>query len=516
MIHTQSKKEVSRRRFLKGTAAMASAAATAGILEAYQQPTPTIPETWDKETDVLVIGTGFAGLSTAITAKDAGAEILILEKMAKKFEGGNSRVSGNMWWTPTNHTEGLEYIEALCHGLTDKECIQALAEEMMQLNGWLEQLGIKPTRLGFFEPEHPELPGSGCVRTWNNDGISAQGKLWIPIRDQVEKRGIEILYETTARDLIQSPKTREIVGAHAVSGNSSISIKARRGVILTCGGYENDPRMKWDYLPVKPAMFLGTPGNTGDGIRMAQKIGADLWHMTRLSCLIGFKAPEYEAAFWVAFLSEGFIFVDKYGRRFVNEAGIEIHEYYQELSHFDIGKMEFPRVPLWAVFDEQTRRRGPLSRGTAGYNRDLYSWSLDNSAEIAKGWILQGKTIAELASRISTDPKALEETITRFNRHAKAGKDEDFGRPREDLRPLEPPFYAIQLWPALINTQGGPRRDKESRVLDPDGKPVPRLYAAGELGSIWGYLYQGACNIGEALVFGRIAGKNAAAEEPWS
>jgi predicted oxidoreductase len=114
------------------------------------------------------------------------------------------------------------------------------------------------------------------------------------------------------------------------------------------------------------------------------------------------------------------------------------------------------------------------------------------------------------------EPKVLEETITRYNGSCKAGKDQDFGRAKEDLRPLEPPLYAIQLWPALINTQGGPRRDKESRVLDPEGKPIRRLYAAGELGSIWGYLYQGACNIGEALVFGRIAGENAAAEKPWA
>ena len=273
--------------------------------------------------------------------------------------------------------------------------------------------------------------------------------------------------------------------------------------------------MKWDYLPVKPVGFLGTPANTGDGIRMVQKIGGDLWHMTRLACMIGFKAPEFESSFWVAFLSEGFIFVDKYGRRFVNEAGIEIHEYYRELSHFDAEKLEYPRVPLWAIFDEATRRRGPLSRGTAGYNRDLYNWSLDNQAEIDKGWILKGKTMADLASRISIEPRVLEETVSRFNKLCQAGKDEDFGRPKEDLRALEPPFYAIQLWPTLINTQGGPRRDKEARILDPDGKPIPRLYSAGELGSIWGYLYQGACNIGEALAFGRIAGRNAAAQKPW-
>ena len=208
--------------------------------------------------------------------------------------------------------------------------------------------------------------------------------------------------------------------------------------------------------------------------------------------------------------------MDRYGRRFVNEAGIEIHEYYRELSRFDTEKMEFPRVPLWAIFDEQSRRRGALSRGTAGYNRDLYTWSLDNSAEIAKGWILQGKTVAELASEDFCGAESTRRNDHPVQRILQSGPGPGF-RPGEGGPPASgAPLYAIQLWPALINTQGGPRRDKESRVLDPQGKPIPRLYAAGELGSIWGYLYQGACNIGEALVFGRIAGKNAAAQKPWA
>jgi len=79
--------------------------------------------------------------------------------MPQKHEGGNSRVSGNMWWTPTNLSEALEYMEALCAGLTDKESLQALAEEMLKLNSWLETLGVKPQPLGMFQPEHPELPG---------------------------------------------------------------------------------------------------------------------------------------------------------------------------------------------------------------------------------------------------------------------------------------------------------------------------------------------------------------------
>lgn len=91
----------------------------------------------------------------------------------------------------------------------------------------------------------------------------------------------------------------------------------------------------------------------------------------------------------------------------------------------------------------------------------------------------------------------------------------DFDRPKELLKAIEgPPYYAIQIWPALINTQGGPRRDKEARVLDADGKPIPRLYAAGEFGSMWGYLYQDSTNLSEALIFGRIAGRNVATNSP--
>jgi succinate dehydrogenase/fumarate reductase flavoprotein subunit len=484
-----------------------------------------VPEKWDMEYDVVVVGWGSAGTAAAVTAHDQGAKVLLLEKMPDG--GGNSRICGGNIIIPKGK-EFLEYLKTLSFKTTETEILETFVEYALKNGDWIREMGgdvqvftplevAYPSMLG--GAGFPHIRGAETVVKYNIKGTLQEGKpsqrLWKFLSGLVNQRGISILTKTPAKGLIPNAQG-EVIGVVAEKEGKTIYIKARRAVILTCGGFENDPKFKWDYMPVKPLMYLGTPGNTGDGIRMVQKVGGDIWHMTRLSCLIGFKAPEFEAAFWVSFLSEGFIFVDKYGRRFVNEAGIEIHEYYRELSNFDTEKMEFPRVPLWAIFDEPTRRRGPLSRGTAGYNRDLYTWSIDNSVEIEKGWIQKGKDVAGLASKIATDPKVLEETVSRFNRFCQAGKDEDFGRAREDLRVLEPPLYAMQLWPALINTQGGPRRDKEARVLDPDGKAISRLYAAGELGSIWGYLYQGACNIGESLVFGRIAGKNAAAENPWS
>ena len=161
-----------------------------------------VPAKWNREVDVVVVGTGHAGLAAAITAADAGATVVILEKMTKEREGGNSKVSGNMWWTPTDLPQALQYMEALSSTLTDKECIQALAEEMLKLNDWLNKLGVKNTPLGIFQPEHPELPGSAAVRTWSNDG-SANGTLWIPLRAQVEKRKVDVMYEAPAKALIQ-------------------------------------------------------------------------------------------------------------------------------------------------------------------------------------------------------------------------------------------------------------------------------------------------------------------------
>jgi succinate dehydrogenase/fumarate reductase flavoprotein subunit len=160
---------------------------------------------------------------------------------------------------------------------------------------------------------------------------------------------------------------------------------------------------------------------------------------------------------------------------------------------------------------------GPICWATCGYSlvREGYKWSLDNSEEIEKGWIVEAKTISELAKLISMDESNLAETVATYNDHCKNGKDADFGRSKECLKAIEgPPYYSARLFPSLVNTQGGPRKDKEAKVLDLDGNPISRLYAVGEFGSIWGFQYQTSTNYSECLVFGRIAGKNAALSSP--
>jgi succinate dehydrogenase/fumarate reductase flavoprotein subunit len=486
----------------------------------------SLPEKYDMESDVVVVGYGAAGSVAAITAHDNGASVLLLEKMPAG--GGNSRVCGGNIIVPQS-MEFTKYLKTLSYGTTEPEIIEKFVGDAMKNGDWIREMGgditvFTPLRVGYpstvAKASFPQAPGSDQMVKYNVKGTEAEGppgqRLFSLLSSNVERRKIKVLTGTPAIELIRNEK-EGVVGLMAEREGTKISIKARKAVILTCGGFEYDEALKWDNLPPKPVYAHGNPGNTGDGIRMAQKVGAALWHMTSSSCGIGFKAPEYEASFHISFLSPAFIFVDKHGSRFVDETGIEVHEFWRMFSFFDTHRIEFPRIPSYAIFSEEARRRGPLNPGTSGFNRDKYKWSLDNSQEIAKGWILSAKSISELASRISMDKTILENTITKYNSDCKAGRDADFGRVKERLRAVEgPPYYAVQVSPCLLNTQGGPRRDVESRVLDPDGKPIPRLYAAGELGSIWGYLYQGANNIGECIVFGKIAGKNAAAEKPWS
>jgi len=511
---------VNRRAFLKGSTA-AGATAAAGGLMPRQAKAEGLPARWDKEVDVVIVGTGNAGLAAAITAADAGANVVILEKMKRELEGGNSRVSGNMWWTPTDLPQALQYIEALSYGLTGRDCIQALAEEMLKLNDWLGKLGIKQTPLGIFQPEHPELPGAACVRTWSNAG-SSDGRLWSPLRAQVEQRKVEVIYEAPARSLVQTP-SREIAGVRAEVAGKPYYIKAKRAVILCCGGFEFDFEMQKQFLPGWPIYGQGSPGNTGDGIRMAQQAGAALWHMNNpLAGLGGIVVPEFApVVIPINIPGSGYIRVDKFGKRFMSENRPSRHGFGQKefLLYFDGVIGDFTRLPCFTIFDETTRLRGPLASSNRKFGWFAwfsgYEWSKDNSKEIEKGWIVKGATAAELGGKLGMKPEDLEATLSRYNEDCKKQVDSIFDRPKQSLVPIDkPPFYAVKLFPTMVNTQGGPKRNAKCQVVDPFDQPIPRLYSAGELGSFWGWMYNGGGNNAECLCTGQIAARNAVGMNP--
>jgi len=286
-----------------------------------------------------------------------------------------------------------------------------------------------------------------------------------------------------------------------------------------------------------PALSWGGFGNTGDGIKMAQQVGADLWHLThpattQAGCAM--MVPDYPYAVGCQItpgIGNNYIWVDKEGNRFVNETiGAPAYEY---TTQWDPTTEVFLRIPLWVVFDDTARAKGPFLNSPLTFNwfqtYSGYTWSKDNSAEIAKGWILQADTISDLATSIAADADnqnaqgqplmtaaALQATVTRFNGFVTAGSDSDFGRPAATLAAIQTaPFYAIKTWPSGETSKGGPRRNADCQIVDPFSNPIPRLYGAGTCGAFnGGSSVTGG--IGEAIWTGRTAGTNAAAETPWS
>jgi hypothetical protein len=170
---------------------------------------------------------------------------------------------------------------------------------------------------------------------------------------------------------------------------------------------------------------------------------------------------------------------------------------------------EYTRMPSFVVLDDETRRGGILSFLGLGENRH-YPWSPDNSVEIERGWISKAASLEELAEILAIPADVLVQTIADYNTHAESGGTDAFGRTPDKMRRIAtPPFYGAAIYPTLLNTQGGPRRNARCQVMRPDGTPIPGLYSAGELGSLWNRLYPGAGNVSEAVVTGRLAAKSA-------
>jgi succinate dehydrogenase/fumarate reductase flavoprotein subunit len=488
----------------------------------------------DYETDVLIVGYGAAGANAAVAAHGAGARVLILEKLG--YPGGNSGVCAGAMVIPETLEEAVRYYRALSFGTVDEEMIRAFAEEMVGIPRLLTGLGVE-FKVKRTEPAYFPSFLSGQVKRIQVSPTGADGFRFL--QNLVQGRKLEVLMDTPATALIQDPQTRAVLGAKARRKGKEITLLARRGVILACGGYEYNRGMLADFHFPGATDYIfpwGTPGNTGDGIQLAAEAGAALWHMASVEwgafCA---RKPSQKfgtaigAGLGRAMPEGGFVFVNRYGKRFMPENTSLIHRKAPlEILFFDHERAEYRNLPAFMVFDEAYRRKGPVASrrehfqemwgGPVGYPsiHKIYEWSTDNQAEIDQGWVFQAGTLAELAGKIGADAPALEETVRNFNSACTESRDPQFGRPGRSLAPLEtPPYYAVELALTLVNTQGGPKHNKDCQVLDFSNQAIPRLYAAGELGSFFGFLYQGGSNYPEAWAFGQIAGRKAAAETPW-
>ncbi len=488
---------------------------------------PSMPDQWDFEADVVVVGFGAAGMAAAVTAQEMGATVVLLEKAPEGEEGGNTRVAGQGYLNTSSPEKAAAYLNALCGPYpVPQPMVRVWADEMCRNNAWLRSLGGDPQEhqhppVGI---EFPDLPGADCVHKFHDGPTYGYSYTWQLFERLVKQRPITILYETPARALIQHDITKEILGVRAERGERPVFVKARKAVVLTCGGFENNQEMIRNYLPGVPYCYTsGSPYNEGDGIAMAMAVGADLWHMNNYAGpSMALKVPEIRTSFSMQALHfskempGGMIVVGADARRFTDEkfktrhGKIPMHGSWLPLS---------TPCPMYMIFDHRLFAAGPLydKHPSHGWTQiiERYPWSPDNRAELAKGWIKSADSVPALAALLGLDPAALSDAVRRWNRACDAGEDADFGR-RLMLQPIaDGPFYAVELSPSMLNTQGGPRRNEKGQIVRPDGSPIARLYSAGELGSIYSYLYQGTGNIGECLAFGRVSGRHAAAELPW-
>lgn len=481
-------------------------------------------ETWDLECDLVVVGYGAAGSAAALSGANAGARVLICEKQPSDRHTPSTRMSGGLVMCVNDPGQATEYLDACAGGMVPREVSAVWAARAVALPDWLAGLDgtFAMSRVGGAEHEgHPGFeaidvyqPGNAVRRLDAEAGAGPE--LYAALRGAVERTSATVLWETPARRLVQDEGGR-VVGVEVATPEGTRRVRATRGVILTCGGYEFDEVAKLNYLRAYPSHFYGNPGNTGDGVRMAQAVGADLWHMNQMvgRGVMHFELPDGSPqAFIAAMNPPGYVITDGDGRRFADESPQAklLHGFYHELLHYDDTRHRYPRIPAYWFFDETRRRAGPLTYPNLGAVAvGLYDWSPDNSREIDQGWISRGETIAEAAAGAGvSDPAAAQAAVDDYNESCAHGGD-SFGRPEATLVPLSTgPFYCVRLWPGGSNTTGGPRRDEQARILDPFGAPVPGLFGAGELGLATGLQYPSdGSNLSEGLCFGQVAVESA-------
>jgi succinate dehydrogenase/fumarate reductase flavoprotein subunit len=511
----------------------------------------------DLTADVVVVGFGGAGAVTALRTAELGGSTIILEKQPADAHTPSTRLCGGVIFGVTDVEAGARYMDQCAGGMIPYAVSRAWAEKALTMIEWLDSQGLELRLQPVGGAEHPAFDGSEAITVYrqakltdgtpvelvhNEGGLQYVGLMaagggaevrnkagdivtvsdlargpqyFAALRDAVAAKGdrIRVLYDSPARSLIQ--EAGRVMGVRCDGG---LTVRATGGVVLACGGYGYDEELCINYLKASPTYFYGNPGNTGDGVRMAQAVGADLWHMNQM---IGRAMGHFTLddgrplTILPGLRGAGYVITDKHGRRFADEfpQSVNKHSFYYHLLQYDPDAHDYPRIPCFWFFDH-TRAATPLTRPNVGLlEAGYYEWSADNSKELASGWIRTAETIEELAASMGiSDPAAAAAEVEAYNAACRDGTPDAFGRPPDSMLPLEPPFYCMALWPGGPNTCGGPRRNERAEIVDPYGRSIQGLYGAGELGEAVGLLYPAdGGNLSESVAFGRIAAESAMA-----
>jgi flavocytochrome c len=514
------KKSISRRNFLKtagGAAAVAGLAASGISMTAGSaQAADALPKKWDDAVDVVVIGSGFAGLAAAIEAKEAGASVAVYEKMP--MHGGNSIINGGVMAVAGSDmqeargikdTPDLMLADMMKAGLylNYPELARMVAYESKPAYDWCKQhLGVK-----FTDPKMLLHMGGHTVARSCPTSIYSGAEIVNKELAKFKELGGRVSTGTYIEKLIQNSKGR-IVGVQirkgyrfpkADSGKVQY-IKAKKAVVLGSGGFSQDVafRMTQDPKLVADVHSTNQPGATAEVLKEALRVGGTPVQISWIQS--GPWASPDEKGFGLAphfatgpVFSYGIMVDPKTGKRFISElADRKIRaDAIIRIGHAAIG-----------ISDDEGQKSCGGPPGTVG-------------KLVERGVVKKYDTLEDLSKAYDIPYADLKQSVDNYNAYLKTGVDKEFGRYMQpDAKPIEKaPFYAVRLWPKVHHTMGGVQINTEARVIGLDGKPIGGLFAAGEVaGGIHGAVRLGSCAVVDCLVFGRIAGKNAAKEKAWS
>lgn len=523
---------LSRRGFLTGAAASAAilglTACGANQGSASAVGGGAVPSKWDMEADVVVVGAGGAGFMAACAACEQGSSALLLEKMS--IVGGDTAVSGQtiqgIWPDKVKELYGVDdSIEAFMedwkksHFGTEKgkrgeplpdefPFSQRELELLPEVYEWLEEAGVVWSATGEESPTYiyPQpIWDTTFPRSWTANDTKVMG----PLQNKADALGVKVVTETQATQLIVDESGR-IVGLYARDKKEKrLAIKAQKAVILTSGSFCGNKALMAQYLPSPQALVYssGCFGNTGDGLMMAWEVGAALKEMTLGSHWIVQESLS-DSMVWFGYMSqfegpEGkmkvgdtpHVLINYDGKRFMSETegykwtgqGVAEQKYHEAYMVFDSANQAAVDIALASVPNQQL--------------------------------MCKADTLEDLARQMQVPVEDMVAEIAKYNGYVDAGSDPDFKRHMENVTRVETaPFYAIRLRPKPYTTYGGIDVDLDAHVLDTKGEQIKGLYAAGTCTYCFceseGLYYIGG--VAQSTTYGRLAGKNAAAEKPWS
>ena len=463
------------------------------------------PQKWDDEADVIIVGSGFAGLAAAIEAKEAGSSVIILEKM--KGYGGNSTISDGVIAAACTNMQAdfeiadssqLMFEDMLKAGLSlnQPKLVRTLTEKSAETFQWtIDHLGVN------YLNRVDQFGGHSVPRshtTYNRSGSAIIKQL---LR-KTKELDLRIRTKVFLEKILIDPG-KKVCGVlvrngyeypDAKSGTPKY-IKARKAVILATGGFANDISMRMSQDPrLTPEIGSTNKYSTmGEALREAMRIGVMPVHLSWIQ-LGPWASPDEKAfgigpdfASYIAF-PYGIMVNPKTGNRFVNELA---NRKIRADAILQVGQ------PCIGIADQK-------SVEASGHQIDHC---------LRKGVVKRFDRIDDIADAYQIPIEALKSTIIHFNDYVEDGLDKDYGKPfLSNARSLKhPPYYCIRLWPKVHHTMGGVLINSKAQALNLSLQPMKGLYAAGEVtGGVHGACRLGSCAIADCLVFGRIAGRNAA------